>query len=300
VTALPRLDAAEAAEATNIHYEQPAELFEAFLGRHMKYTCALFSGPDDSLDDAQEAYLRVIARQLGLSGGERVLDVGCGWGSLSLFLAGQLGCHVVAVTPSRVQAGYVRRRAAEAGAGHLVRVETGPFQTVAQTAAQTAALPERSFDAVAMVEVIEHLPEHRQPLERAYRLLRRGGRLFLSASCYRSRTDQEEFESRPASLHALRLYGFTAMSPLSQLLAEVEDAGFSIAGLIDTTAHYGPTMDHWQRGIERNLDLMEAVRPGFAGELVRYFDTARASWGYTAKHYAVTAVRSRLGHTELP
>jgi cyclopropane-fatty-acyl-phospholipid synthase len=90
------------------------------------------------------------------------------------------------------------------------------------------------------------------------------------------------------------------MSPLSQLLAEVEDAGFSIAGLIDTTAHYGPTMDHWQRGIERNLDLMEAVRPGFAGELVRYFDTARASWGYTAKHYAVTAVRSRLGHTELP
>lgn len=292
MTALPRLAAAEAAEATNIHYEQPAELFEAFLGRHMKYTCALFSGAGDSLDDAQEAYLSVIARQLGLSGGERVLDVGCGWGSLTLFLAGQLGCHVLGVTPSRVQAGYVRRRAANARVAPLVRVETGPFQT--------AALPERSFDAVAMVEVIEHLPEHRQPLDKAYRLLRPGGRLFLSASCYRSQADKEEFETRPASMHALGLYGFTAMSPLSRLLSELEDAGFSIAGLIDTTAHYGPTMDHWQRGIERNRDLMEAVRPGFAGELVRYFDTARASWGYTAKHYAVTAVRSRMGHTELP
>jgi cyclopropane-fatty-acyl-phospholipid synthase len=292
VSALPRLDAAEAAEATNIHYEQPAELFEAFLGRHMKYTCALFSGAGDSLDDAQEAYLRVIARQLGLSGGERVLDVGCGWGSLTQFLAGQLGCRVVAVTPSRVQAGYVLRRAAGAGTASLVRVETGPFQAV--------ALPERSFDAVAMVEVIEHLPEHREPLGKAYRLLRPGGRLFLSASCYRSRADKEEFESRPASMHALGLYGFTAMSPLSQLLSELEDAGFSIAGLIDTTAHYGPTMDHWERGIDRHRDLMEAVRPGFADELVRYFDTARASWGYTAKHYAVTAVRSRMGAAVLP
>jgi cyclopropane-fatty-acyl-phospholipid synthase len=292
VTALPQLDAAAAAEATNSHYEQPAELFEAFLGRQMKYTCALFADPGDSLDDAQERYLRVIARQLGLSGGERVLDVGCGWGSLTLFLAAELGCQVVAVTPSRVQAGYVRRRAADAGVAALVRVETGPFQA--------AALPGRSFDAVAMVEVIEHLPEHREPLRKAYRLLRPGGRLFLSAFCYRSQAAREEFEGRPASRHALGLYGFTAMSPLSELLAELEDASFSIAGLIDTTAHYDPTMEQWQRGIERNRDQMEAAAPGFADELVRYFDTARASWGYTAKHYAVTAVRSRMGVAVLP
>ncbi len=291
MSAARSLDAYTAATATNVHYEQPPAVFEAFLGAHMKYTCALFTG-GESLDEAQEAYLRLIARQLGLRGGERVLDVGCGWGGLTLFLASQAGCRVVGVTPSAVQAGYIRRRAADAGVADLVQVEVGPFQTV--------PLAERSFDAVAMIEVIEHLPEHREPLAKAYRLLRPSGRLFLSATCYRSHAHQQEYENRPASADAVELYGFTAMAPLSQLLAELEDAGFSLAWLTDTTSHYGPTIEHWQRGIESNRERMDTVAPGFADRLSRYFDTARSSWGYTAKHYALTGIRSRHGVTLLP
>jgi cyclopropane-fatty-acyl-phospholipid synthase len=288
----PDAGAAEAAAtATNIHYEQPPAAFEAFLGAHMKYTCALFTG-GESLDEAQEAYLALIARQLGLRGGEHVLDVGCGWGSLTLFLASQAGCRVTGVTPSAVQAEYIRRRAAGAGVAGLVQVEVGPFQTV--------PLAERSFDAVAMIEVIEHLPEHREPLAKAYRLLRPSARLFLSATCYRSRAHQQEYENRPASADAVELYGFTAMTPLSQLLAELEDAGFSLGWLTDTTSHYGPTIEHWQRGIEFSKERMDAVTPGFADRLSRYFDAARSSWGYTAKHYAVTGIRSRHGATLLP
>jgi cyclopropane-fatty-acyl-phospholipid synthase len=291
VTAPRGPDADAAAAATNVHYEQPPAVFEAFLGTHMKYTCALFAA-GESLDEAQEAYLRLITRQLGLRGGERVLDVGCGWGSLTLFLATQAGCRVLGVTPSAVQAEYIRRRAAAAGVASLVEVEVGPFQTV--------PLGERSFDAVAMIEVIEHLPEHREPLAKAYRLLRPSGRLFLSATCYRSQAHQQEYESRPASVDAVELYGFTAMTPLSQLLAELEDAGFSLGWMTDTTSHYGPTIEHWQRGIESGRERIEAVAPGIADRLSRYFDAARSSWGYTAKHYAVTGVRSRHGVTLLP
>ncbi len=221
-----------------------------------------------------------------------MLDVGCGWGSLTLFLASQAGCRVVGITPSAVQADYIRRRAADIGVAGLVQVEVAPFQTV--------PLTERSFDAVAMIEVIEHLPEHRGPLAKAYRLLRPSGRLFLSATCYRSHAHQQEYENRPASVDAVELYGFTAMAPLSQLLAELEDAGFSLGWLTDTTSHYGPTIEHWQRGIESNKEAMDAVSPGFADRLSRYFDTARSSWGYTAKHYAVTGIRSRHGATLLP
>ncbi|WP_158858173.1 SAM-dependent methyltransferase, partial [Streptomyces sp. NRRL B-1347] len=81
----------------NCHYELPSAVFEAFLGRRMKYTCGLYATGNETLDEAQEAKLRMIASLLGIRGGERVLDIGCGWGALALFLAEQHQCQVVAV-----------------------------------------------------------------------------------------------------------------------------------------------------------------------------------------------------------
>ncbi|WP_328403314.1 SAM-dependent methyltransferase [Nocardia sp. NBC_00403] len=288
MTTTPEVEAA--AMATNLHYERSAEAFAAFLGADVKYTCGLFATGNESLDEAQQASLALIAASLRLRGGEQVLDIGCGWGSLTLYLAREFGCRVVGVTPSAVQAEFIRTRARAAGVADLVEVVVGPFQL--------ADLNDRRFDAVAMVEVVEHLPEHREPLRKAYRLLKRDGRLFISAFCYRSTTHLDEFATRPASMHALGLFGFTAMVPLSQLVAEISDAGFSIASVIDTTSHYDRTMDHWQQRITANQTAIEAVEPGFAAELDRYFDTARASWGHTSKLYAVGAVRSRMGTPE--
>ena len=291
ISVLPHLNAVSAA-VPSIYLEQPARLYEAFLDRRMKYTCGLFAGADDSLDDAQEAYLRLIADELRLRGGERVLDVGCGWGSLTLFLPEQLGCQVVGVTPSRVQSGYIRRRAADASLAELVRVQTGPLEAVPGDG-------ERSFDGVALVEMIGHVREHRELLQKAYRLVRGGGRLFLSASCCLSRDDQQEAGRQPG-LHPPGSYGSTAIMPLSQLVSDVEDAGFSLTGLTDTTTHYGQTMDHWQHRVERNRVRMDTVLPGFADNLLRYFDRAQASWGHTTRHYSLTAIRSRMGSAELP
>ncbi len=257
----------------------------------MKYSCALFADADDSLDDAQEAYLRLIADELKLRGGERMLDIGCGWGSLTLFLPEQLGCPVVGVTPSRVQSGYIRRRAADTGLTELVRVQTGPLEAGPGDG-------EHTFDGVALVEVSGHVREHRELLRNAYRLVRGGGRLFLSATCFRSRDDQQEAGPWPASVPPPGVYGFIGMMPLSQLVSEVEDAGFSLTGLTDTTTHYSQTMDHWQRRVERNRVPMDIVLPGFADNLLRYFDRAQASWGHTTRHYSLTAIRSRMGSTE--
>src|SRR5260370_739129 len=197
-----------------------------------------------------------------------------------------------AIAAARTVAVLTDRRAADIGVAGLVQVEVAPFQTV--------PLTERSFDAVAMIEVIEHLPEHRGPLAKAYRLLRPSGRLFLSATCYRSHAHQQEYENRPASVDAVELYGVTATAPLSQLLAELEDAGLSLRWLTDTTGHYGPTIEHRQRGIESNKEAMDSVSPGFADRLSRYFDTPRSSSRYTAKHYAVPRLRPPHGATLLP
>ncbi|WP_024805616.1 cyclopropane-fatty-acyl-phospholipid synthase family protein [Nocardia sp. BMG51109] len=281
---------AAAAAATNRHYDLPPEVFEAFLDARMKYTCGLYRTGGESLDEAQRDKLAYIARLLHVGAGQRVLDIGCGWGSLAVYLAVEHGCRVTAVTPSRVQSEYVRDRAAGAGVTGLVTVETGYFPDV--------SLPAAEFDAIAMVEVIEHMPDHGAALAQTARMLRRQGHLYLSATCYRSGDHQADAEHRPGSEHAVGLYGFTAMVTLSKIIGALETAGFSIAALTDMTSHYRQTMAHWQQRITDNRQRMEVAAPGFGTEISRYFDTAVASWGYTARNYSIAAVRSRMGRSE--
>jgi len=277
---------------TNRHYDVPPQVFEAFLDKRMKYTSGLYVDGAETLDEAQEAKLAFIARLLRLGDGMRVLDVGCGWGSLTLYLAGELGCRVTSVTPAPAQAHDVRRRAADAGVGSLVSVEVGMFEDLGFDTA--------GFDAVAMVGVIEHMRDRLAALRKARNLLRPSGRLYLSASCYRSNSIRAEYEDRPACAHATSVYGYAKMPSLSGLVATLEDVGLGITSLTDLTAHYSRTISDWQARITGSQARMDELAPGFAADLQRYFETANASWGYTANHYALTAVRSRKGELRLP
>src|SRR5260370_32616047 len=114
--------ARDAEVVTNRHYDQAPELFGLFLDRRMKYTSGLYGDAMESLDEAQDAKLRFVGGLLRLRGGERVLDVGSGWGSMVLFLAAELGCEGVGVTPSPRQARVIRGRASAAG-----RARRGPL-----------------------------------------------------------------------------------------------------------------------------------------------------------------------------
>src|SRR6185436_18653900 len=103
-----------AADASNHHYDLPPRIFELFLDESLKYSVGLFERDDDTLEVAQQRKLERIARELRLGEGARVLDVGCGWGSLVGFLA-RRGCRVTGITPSPRQAEFVAARAAAAG-----------------------------------------------------------------------------------------------------------------------------------------------------------------------------------------
>ena len=117
----------DACQATNQHYDLPAEYFAAYLDSRLKYSSGWYSSPSVTLDEAQTAKLRFVARQLGISGGEPVLDVGCGWGSLVMLLATDYGCTVTGITPSATQAKYVNELAGELGVRKRVRVIHGSF-----------------------------------------------------------------------------------------------------------------------------------------------------------------------------
>ncbi|MEU8567826.1 class I SAM-dependent methyltransferase [Streptomyces pathocidini] len=290
--AAPKVEPAEAVAATNRHYTLPPPVFAAFLGRRMKYTCGLYGPGVGSLDEAQEAKLRMIASLLGVRGGERVLDIGCGWGALALFLAQEYDCHVTAVAPAPVQTAHLRAAAERLGLADRVEVRDASVEEL-----EPDGTP---FDAVAMVGVIEHMPDHAAALRTAARLLRRGGTLYLSASCFRSHATRHEFASRPGSRHVTEgIFGYAVMRPVSVLVAGLEDAGLSMTTLTDLTGHYHRTIEEWLRRAELHRAEIDREHPGLTDDLVRYFRVTNAGWGYTTKHYALTAVRSRMGRTVL-
>ena len=281
-----------AVAATNLHYELPAEVFAAFLDRRMKYSCGLYEHSGVGLEEAQRAKLDwVLDAKLELRPGQRLLDVGCGWGSLVLHAA-ERGNEVVGVTPSLPQRDYILRRAAERGLSGRVDIRLGRFTAL--------DLGDESFDAVSMIGSIGHMPDHGEALSRAYRGLRTHGRLYLSESCFRNRKALARFRAT-AGFRYVRdeIFGFGEMVPLSDLVAAAEDAGFSIVGLSDLTAHYPRTIADWAANAEHARATIEGILPGTTDRLLRYFEISAAGFGYTTKHYAVAARKSRMGSLRL-
>lgn len=283
-----RLPTAEQARrATNRHYELPTAFFAAYLDRRLKYSSGLYEHPGATLDEAQTAKLHFVARRLGLSAGGRVLDIGCGWGSLILFMAAEYDCRATGVTPSATQAAYITERAEELGVADKIQVELGSFGRL--------GLDDR-YDAVTMLGSIIHMPGRTAVLEKATGLLRRGGVLYLSESCFRNWRTYQEFSARPGTRHVTEgIFGFADMVPLSALVEAVESTGLSLTSLTDLTAHYRRTIADWEARAAANRDQVEQAAPGMFDPLIRYLQTASAGWGYTTKHYALTAAKVRLG-----
>ncbi|MFC9931752.1 SAM-dependent methyltransferase [Streptomyces sp. NPDC127190] len=277
----------EAKRATNEHYELPPEVFRAFLDERVKYSSGLYRTPDATLEEAQTAKLHFVAERLQLRGGECLLDIGCGWGSLTLFMAQEYGCEVTGVTPSGPQAEYIREQAAKLKLAGRVDIRVGSY---------TDLEIDGRYDAATMLGSIIHMPDRVAVLRKVYGSLRRQGRLYLSESCFRSAEVYREFADRPGTKHVTEtIFGFADMVPFSHLVGAAESAGFSLEALDDLTAHYHRTIEDWHRRAEANSDRIEAVAPGMTEPLLRYLRTANAGWGYTSKHYALTASKTRLG-----
>lgn len=272
--------------ATNQHYDLDPEIFGLFLDPLRKYSSGLYESPGDTLASAQQRKLRFVAGRLGLAGGERVLDVGCGWGSLVLFMAREYGCRMTGISPAPRQHEYIAARAAELGVADLVTVRAGYFEA--------ADLPERGFDAVTMLGSIVHMPDLGAAFRAARRALRRGGALYVSESCFRSAAARAAHQAR-AGTEFVRgeIFGWGDLRPLSALVAGAEDAGFSVVAVDDLTTHYHRTIEDWIAGVRANQARIEELAPGYAAVLERYLETANAGWGYTTKHYALTCRNSR-------
>jgi cyclopropane-fatty-acyl-phospholipid synthase len=233
------------ARAVRHHYDLSNDFFALFLDESMTYSCALFSRGAATLEEAQEAKLELVCTKLGLKEGQRVLDVGCGWGSLALHAAGRHGVEVVGITLSEPQAELARRRVQERGLAGRVEIRVMDYRELAG----------ERFDAVASIGMVEHVGAARIDAyaRRLAALVRPGGRVLNHGI---ARLRHGEPEAGPFS----ERYVFPDAAPLhlSRIQLAVERAGLVTEHVEGLAADYAETLAHWARRFDGKAD--EAVR----------------------------------------
>jgi cyclopropane-fatty-acyl-phospholipid synthase len=229
------------------HYDVPPAFYQLILDPQMAYSSGYWTsaGPGYTLADAQRDKLDQICRKLALEPGMRLLDIGCGWGSLTIHAAQRCGARVTAVTLSREQAGHVRKRAADAGLDGLVEVRNQDYRDI--TAGQ--------YGAVASVEMGEHVGAGQYPVFCALirRQLRPGGRVLI----------QQMSRSSNAPGGGKFIEAYIApdmhMRPVGETACLMEDAGLEVRDIEAMREHYPPTIRAWLDNLERQWDQAVAL-----------------------------------------
>jgi cyclopropane-fatty-acyl-phospholipid synthase len=233
------------ARAVRHHYDVSNEFFALFLDDSMTYSCAVWREGAQTLEEAQEAKLEMVCRKLALQEGERVLDVGCGWGSFPLWAATRHRANVVGITLSPPQAEKARQRAEAAGVADRVEIRVMDYRDLAG----------ERFDAIASIGMVEHVGAANIDVyaRTLAGLLEPGGRLLNHGITRLRHTDAEAgpFSER---------YVFPDAAPLhlSRVLLALERAGFVTRHVEEFAADYAETLRHWYTRLDENLD--EAVR----------------------------------------
>jgi cyclopropane-fatty-acyl-phospholipid synthase len=281
--------------AVTFHYDVSNDFYRLWLDRQMVYSCAYFQSPRDDLDAAQEQKLDYICRKLRLRAGQRLLDIGCGWGALVLHAAEHFGVRADGITLSESQAKRGRARIAETGLGNRAKIELRDYR---ETTAEGGEL----YDAIVSVGMAEHVGRESLPdyFAAAYRALKPGG-VFLNQAI------GEDIIARPGNRDTsfIEQYVFPDgdIPPLPIMLRAAESSGFEIRDMENLREHYTLTLRHWLRRLEAHHD-----------EALRYVDEttyriwrlyiAGSAHGFRSGHIAVyqtlLAKLDPSGRTNLP
>ena len=227
--------------AVTHHYDVSNEFFRLFLGESMTYSCAIFSRGAQTLEQAQETKLELVCTKLALKEGERVLDVGCGWGSFALHAASRHGVRVTGITLSSEQAALAQERVRAAGLQNQVEIRLADYRDLAG----------EEYDAVSSIGMVEHVGNANVDAYAAQlaHVLRPGGRL-LNHGIARLRIGDPE--AGPFS----ERFVFPDAAPLhvSRILTAVERAGLEPTHMEGFRMDYARTLQEWTRNLEANWD----------------------------------------------
>jgi len=253
----PRHSRARDLAAVRFHYDVGEDFYRLLLDRRLAYSCAYFERPDDptaDLDAAQEAKLELICRKLDLQPGQRLLDIGCGWGSLILYAAERHGVQAIGVTLSERQATEANRRAAEAGLADRARAEVRDYRDLAELG---------TFDAVASVGMFEHVgADHlRSYFTAAWDAVAPGGRFLNHGIATAGRRRRPGSDGRQNAQFVERyVFPDGELVPVERAISVARDeVGFELLDVQLLRPHYALTLRAWVDRLERSWDAAVAA-----------------------------------------
>jgi cyclopropane-fatty-acyl-phospholipid synthase len=223
--------------AVRHHYDVSNDFYRLVLGPSLTYSCAYFEAPEDTLEDAQQQKHELICRKLRLSPGERLLDIGCGWGSLLMHAASHYGVRGVGVTLSEPQAALARRRMAEHGLSGQVDVRVSDYRQIA----------DGPFDKVVSVGMYEHVgaSELGNYASIVASLLRPGG-LFLNHGITRLTSEEPSHDT----FITRYIFPDGELHPVTRIQTTMQSAGLEVRDVESLREHYPMTLRRWLANLE--------------------------------------------------
>jgi cyclopropane-fatty-acyl-phospholipid synthase len=246
--------------ANEQHYELPASFFKLVLGRQLKYSCALFAENCESLDQAESDMLSLTCERAQLSDGQSILELGCGWGSLSLFMAERYpNARILSISNSKSQKLYIDSVIRARGLTNLTirtadMVDFVPEQEQGQE--QENNCPRR-FDRVVSVEMFEHLKNYEIVLARVSNWLQENGKLFIHIFTHRDYA--YHYENKDGDDWLTEHFFTGGMMPSDNLLLYFQEQLKIVNHWRVSGTHYQKTAEGWLSNMDRNREQIMPI-----------------------------------------
>ena len=277
--------------AVSFHYDVSNDFYKLWLDSRMVYSCAYFNSAEDSIDDAQAQKLDYICRKLRLRPGERLLDIGCGWGGLIVYAARNYGVDATGITLSKEQAALAQERIAEAGLTTQCAVQLLDYREAERLG---------QFDKVVSVGMVEHVGENKLPeyFRAAFNLLKLGGAFLnhgIGRAGYREKPSQPTFTD-------VYVFPDAELLPISTMLQQAEKAGFEVRDVENLREHYFLTLSHWLRRLEARQFEARRLIAELKYRIWRLYLAGSAYYFQSGKLdlYQSLLVKTNAGRSSLP